>query len=655
MFMQQEFYIDPVNGEDLWDGRSSVPQADGSDGPFRSFPGMLEALEKLSRTGQVDEATVYIKGGQYELPEPLLFRAKDSGRIVLRPYPGEKVGFSGGRRLKGFETVTLPNGQSVWRLHIPQIQAGMWESRALYVNGQFRPRSRFPKQGTLRITSTPAGLDSTALYDNTRVFGIAPEDVAAAGDLVGCDIVVVHYWVDEHFPVIAYENGTVFSDRNSIFNLRDDFENAYARYWLENAVDALSEPGEWAIHKKSGYLYYIPLPGETPENTTIELPVLNRLVELCGTSHVRFEDIAFHCTNWEYAPPAPIENALPSLNGKLYAASPQAASFSHSAIDLTDAAYVTFRNCEFYNLGNNALRIGHGCHHCRVENSHFHDCGMSGIRIEGSDSYQSEGKKTYANAVSRCRLHDLTKVFYSGVGIFIKDSSGNHIEKNEISYLEYTGISCGWVWGYNESETHHNIIENNHIHHLGSGLMSDMGGIYMLGAQPGSIIRNNLIHDVRKANYGGWGIYLDEGSSYIVVEGNTVYNTDCEAFFQHYGMENIVRNNHFTADKDGVIGIGRIKNGCVALNLFHNVLRAKDVPVYQIGQYKKLQAKLLVADANDIQWTQAGVFAKERQGTEEISIAQWHSYGLDTHSLIQPLQDTPPKTDTPTITPKGAQ
>lgn len=82
------------------------------DGPFCSISGMLESLEKLSRTGWIDEATMYIKGGHNESSELLLFCVKDSGRIVLRPYPGENVGFSGSRRIKGFETVTLVNGQS---------------------------------------------------------------------------------------------------------------------------------------------------------------------------------------------------------------------------------------------------------------------------------------------------------------------------------------------------------------------------------------------------------------------------------------------------------------------------------------------------------------------------------------------------------------
>ena len=57
-----------------------------------------------------------------------------------------------------------------------------------------------------------------------------------------------------------------------------------------------------------------------------------------------------------------------------------------------------------------------------------------------------------------------------------------------------------------------------------------MGGVYTLGVQPGTLLRGNHIHDVEKANYGGWAIYLDEGSSHIVVEDNVCYDTTSQPF-----------------------------------------------------------------------------------------------------------------------------
>mgnify|MGYP001796876749 FL=1 len=106
-------------------------------------------------------------------------------------------------------------------------------------------------------------------------------------------------------------------------------------------------------------------------------------------------------------------------------------------------------------------------------------------------------------------------------------------------------------WGFELTQAHNNLVEHNYIHHIGQlsrgdrPILSDMGGIYVVGNQPKTIIRHNKIHDINALRYGGWGIYLDEGSSQILVENNIVYRTSHGGFSQHYGKENIIRDNIF--------------------------------------------------------------------------------------------------------------
>jgi parallel beta-helix repeat protein len=103
----------------------------------------------------------------------------------------------------------------------------------------------------------------------------------------------------------------------------------------------------------------------------------------------------------------------------------------------------------------------------------------------------------------------------------------------------------GWSWGYNPSTAHDNLIEWNHIHHSGNGILSDLGGIYLLGRSPGTVIRFNKVHDSIAFWEKGHGIYLDEGVSEVLVENNVVYNNMHASFFSHYGRSNIIRNNIF--------------------------------------------------------------------------------------------------------------
>jgi hypothetical protein len=57
--------------------------------------------------------------------------------------------------------------------------------------------------------------------------------------------------------------------------------------------------------------------------------------------------------------------------------------------------------------------------------------------------------------------------------------------------------------------------------------VSDGGGIYTLGFQPGTIIRHNHVHDIQKGPYAhhspNLGLYFDAGSSGFLVKENLVY------------------------------------------------------------------------------------------------------------------------------------
>ncbi len=180
----------------------------------------------------------------------------------------------------------------------------------------------------------------------------------------------------------------------------------------------------------------------------------------------------------------------------------------------------------------------------------FRDLGAGGIKIGEMVIRDGASQQTHGDFVTDTHIHDAGRLFHQAVGVWVGQSYGNHVAHNHIHDLTYTGISCGWTWGYGKTLARDNVIECNHFHDLGKGWLSDLGGIYTLGVQPGTVIRSNIFHDITGYCYGGWGIYLDEGSSHIIAENNLVYRTSHGGFHQHYGKDNIIRNNLFALGRE---------------------------------------------------------------------------------------------------------
>jgi parallel beta-helix repeat protein len=152
-----------------------------------------------------------------------------------------------------------------------------------------------------------------------------------------------------------------------------------------------------------------------------------------------------------------------------------------------------------------------------------------------------------------------------------------------------------------------------------------MGCIYSLGVQPGTVERNNLCHDVTRYAYGGWGIYTDEGSSQIVIENNVVYHTEDAGFHQHYGRENIVRNNIFALGQEAQLRRTR-KELNRGFTFEHNIVYWKEGKLLD-GIWSGDDQFLL--DYN-LYYQVGGLpihFGKE-------SLAEWQKRGQDLHSLV---------------------
>jgi hypothetical protein len=198
---------------------------------------------------------------------------------------------------------------------------------------------------------------------------------------------------------------------------------------------------------------------------------------------------------------------------------------------------------------------------------------------------------------------------------------------NEIFNLYYSGISCGWCWGYDESMTHHNYIAKNHIHHLGSGVLSDMGGIYLLGRQKGTKVCDNYIHHVTSAYYGGWGLYTDEGSSHMLLSGNLCHDCSDNCYHQHYGSQNVVCNNIFAYSGKELICVTR-EELHTSISFLGNIIYTDGNDVYHL-EPKHLEDDRVIMKGNLI-WNSKGAV----QFCHNLDLSGMQNLGLEQGSVI---------------------
>ena len=252
--------------------------------------------------------------------------------------------------------------------------------------------------------------------------------------------------------------------------------------------------------------------------------------------NVTLRGLTFNHTDWD-----------PGTNGY---ADTQAAVAIRGDVRAEFAANCAIEDCIFGQLAGYAVELGRGCRNFRITGNEIAEIGAGAVRIGEPARRTDPLEMNFSHTITDNHAHHLGLVYPPACGVLIMQSGTNRVAHNHIHHLYYTAVSVGWNWGYQETPCRANVIAFNHLHDVGQGMLSDMGAVYTLGIQKGTIVRNNLIHDVNSFTYGGWGLYTDEGSSDIILENNVVYRTKSAGFHQHYGRDNIVRNNVFAFGKE---------------------------------------------------------------------------------------------------------
>lgn len=554
-----DFYVS-VSGSDSWSGMLAAPNAHKSDGPFATLERARDAVRELkTQTQKATDLVVLIREGTYPLTNTVIFGLEDSGvgtaTITYAAYPGETPVFSSGRQIQGWEEVTgkLPGLPESAQGKVLVAKTAARFLTLYYADGRLpRARSdrfvpkgsstelRFPKG---RLKNWPNVKDAEILVRPTRL------------------------WTMNVLPLVSVneELGIARTEIPATYGMNK------IGCWVENVLEELDEPGEWALNTQDKKVYLWP---RTPLHEGKSPVIAPQLIE-----YIRVEG----AIDKEGPKDIPVRNlcfrGLTFQHGERYTLTRDDAGLQHdwdmfdkgnALVRLRGAENCVVEQCHFLHSGSGAIRVDLHGQNNKITGNHIEHMGGGGVLLCGYGPGTKDVNKN--NLVSNNDIHHVGEIYWQSPGIYICQSGENRVANNLIHHTNYTGlIVSGIVHRFitrgdkRESQrtvrwhelgnlskdpqpddvrpflhTRNNLIESNEIHHA-MQILGDGNGIYIRGAGPGNIIRGNYIHHLVSNINGQSAIRTDGGQEDTLIAGNLIYK--CKSQGVTLKLNNRFENN----------------------------------------------------------------------------------------------------------------
>ena len=494
------------------------------DAPVATITQAQQIVRQLSPT-MTGPINVILHTGTYLLTTPLIFIENDSGQngypITYLAAEGENPILSGGVSVTGWQQMpdsklwvaTLPEDTKIFRqlyvngVHAPR--AAMLEAikGQRYAKGEFSDRDGIiVSAGSIPNLTNPADVELHWIYDwkdmRLKVSNITDNNNGTKT-----------IWMLQPYYSVA-----MGMEREGY----PWFPSYDAKFYVENAPELVTQPGQWYYDQSKYQLYYYPLETETIDSAQVIIPQYQSLMFIKGNGlghevhDLSFKGLTFAYSNWTRASEVGTfgYQAQSILN-----ATGQVMTPAH--INLSSAKNVTMEGNQFLHMGAAAIHLGNNSTKLTIKGNLFYDIADTAM-IVGSwdDDYLKSPTQVQPQdiTISNNVIDSAGSEYRGAAGINAYYVANVKISHNELSNLPYSGISLGWGWSEKQDSTtcNTNSIANNLITDYAQ-IARDAGGIYTLGQQPGTVVNGNVFRRM----LGDYAcIYPDEGSAFITFSDN---------------------------------------------------------------------------------------------------------------------------------------
>ncbi len=550
-----------VNGSDLNDGSKEKPLATVSAALRKA-----RELRRLNDPGIANGIHIIVKGGVYNLYEPLMIKPEDAGTALSPTYieaaTNETPILSGGSRISNWKLLTakvpglLVAAQGkVWVADVPLTAGRLSEFRQLWVNDSKAIRAK-SMNGEL--------MDRILSWDKKeQTCWIPTPKTLPIQNVNGAEMFIHQWWA---IAILRIKKMEVSGDSTKLYFHQPESkiqsehpwpapwiskETGNSAFYLTNAIQFLDEPGEWYLDIANHKIYYWPKANENMQTANVVAPSLETLVKVEGVrgnfaKYINFKNISFQYTGWLrpsqqghvphqlglYMTDAyklrPAGTKLnPRLDNQAWIGRPPA------AVELKYATRIRIENCKFEHLASTGLDLAL-TKTTVISGNLLKDIGGNGVL---AGNFGDEGREIHLpyftsdeneicafNWIENNLITNIGNEDWSCAGIAIGFAQNMEVKHNEIENVPYTGISLGWGWTTEENVMQYNLVQANKIHHFGMHNY-DCAGIYTQSRQRSTKVVDNYIDSIYKATYAHlpshwFYLYADEGSDGIRFTNN---------------------------------------------------------------------------------------------------------------------------------------